>query len=329
MRLLIHVLIAMAGMMAVESALRHFAGYGPHAWRSLLIYLALFTLVAIVASRRKARREVPSSAQSVNWPVSGPIARLGPRALGVTFTVSSLFAFLNPFQLVQIVRQIVGNASAQRRASAIASKAEEYRNKADYHLPFAQEWIVCRGGTKREHSHSWDAVAQRYAYDFFVVDDQLRRHSGRGASPSDYFCYDQEILAAADGVVVRTESRIGTAPFVGYGIVDVFARSFIGNHVVVRHAEGEYALYAHLAPNSVQVKIGDRVERGQTIGRCGHTGHSSEPHLHFHLQDREDFFTAAGLPIRFKNLVVDGRAVVDTYIHSGQRVSPVTLSSPS
>jgi murein DD-endopeptidase MepM/ murein hydrolase activator NlpD len=79
-------------------------------------------------------------------------------------------------------------------------------------------------------------------------------------------------------------------------------------------------LYAHLAPHSVRVNVGDRVERGQPIGRCGHTGHSSEPHLHFHLQDREDFFTAAGLPIRFKNLVVEGQPVVDAYIRTGQRV---------
>lgn len=320
MRVLVNVLIAVPVMMAIEFALRHFAGYRPHALRPLLVYLAVYACVAIVMSRRRAGRDTSAPTQSLNWPVSGPIARLGPRALMATFTLSSLFAFFNPFQLAQIVRQIVGNSRAQRRASELESKSGEYRNKTDYHLPFAKEWIVCRGGISREHSHSWDAVAQRYAYDFFIVDEQLRRHSGRGAAVSDYFCYDREILAAADGVVVRTESRIGTAPLVGFGVVDVFARNFIGNHVIICHADGEYALYAHLVPHSVQVKVGDRVERGQPIGRCGHTGHSSEPHLHFHLQDREDFFTAAGLPIRFKNLIVEGEAVPDASIHTGQRV---------
>jgi hypothetical protein len=271
--------------------------------RPLFLYFAIYALIAIVTSRSEAGRDAPI--ESPNWPVSGPIARLGPRALMATFTVSSLFAFFNPFQLLQIVRQFVGNASAQRRASELASKAGEYRNKVDYHLPFAQEWIVCRGGVSREHSHSWDAVAQRYAYDFFMVDERLHRHAGRGTAVGDYFCYDREILAAADGVVVRTESRIGTAPFVGFGVADVFARNFIGNHVII-----------------------DRVGRGQPIGRCGHTGHSSEPHLHFQLQDREDFLTATGLPICFRNLIVEGRPLADAYIHTGQRVSargPSTL----
>jgi len=31
------------------------------------------------------------------------------------------------------------------------------------------------------------------------------------------------------------------------------------------------------------------------------TGHSSEPHLHFQLQDRADFYTAISLPIKFQN----------------------------
>jgi hypothetical protein len=143
MRLLVNVLIASLVMIAIEFALRHFGGYRPHAWRPLVLYLAIYAVVAIVTSRSKAGRDASPATQSLNWPISGPIARLGPRTLMTTFTVSSLFAFLNPFQLMQIVRQVVGNASAQRRASQLASKPGEYRNKADYHLPFAKEWIVC------------------------------------------------------------------------------------------------------------------------------------------------------------------------------------------
>jgi murein DD-endopeptidase MepM/ murein hydrolase activator NlpD len=44
------------------------------------------------------------------------------------------------------------------------------------------------------------------------------------------------------------------------------------------------ALYAHLETGGVLVRIGQRVRRGQTIGRSGNTGHSTAPHLHFVVQ---------------------------------------------
>jgi hypothetical protein len=65
--MLIQVLIAMAIMMAVESALRQFAGYAPHALRPLFIYLAAFAVVAIVASRRKARRAASLSTNTKDF----------------------------------------------------------------------------------------------------------------------------------------------------------------------------------------------------------------------------------------------------------------------
>jgi hypothetical protein len=48
---------------------------------------------------------------------------------------------------------------------------------------------------------------------------------------------------------------------------------------------------------------------------------STEPHLHFHVQDREDFYSSAGVPIVFADLVVDGAPTVAAYIRGGQRVS--------
>jgi hypothetical protein len=139
-------------------------------------------------------------------------------------------------------------------------------------------------------SHSWDVLGQRFALDFVQADAAFARHRGRGTHPGDDDCYDAPILAAADGIVVAVEQRIGLAPLLGWGVCDFTARSFIGNHVLIEHAEGEYALYAHLVKDSATVRPGDRVLHGQTIGRCGHTGHSTEPHLHFHLQDSADLF---------------------------------------
>ena len=63
-------------------------------------------------------------------------------------------------------------------------------------------------------------------------------------------------------------------------------RTPAGNHVVLDLGSGEYALLAHLRRGSVRVRPGQRVRRGETLGRCGNSGNSSEPHLHFHVQDR-------------------------------------------
>src|SRR5690606_23630930 len=109
----------------------------------------------------------------------------------------------------------------------------EYRSAVAYALPFDGEWLVYNGGTTPATSHSWDVVAQRYAYDFVVADEAFARHAGRGTALHDYYGYGLAIRSAADGVVVRTVDGVRDAPFVGYGVVDFLASNFIGNHAII------------------------------------------------------------------------------------------------
>jgi murein DD-endopeptidase MepM/ murein hydrolase activator NlpD len=53
------------------------------------------------------------------------------------------------------------------------------------------------------------------------------------------------------------------------------------NFVVVLHADGTTGEYFHLERDSVQVRAGERVRRGQWLARSGNTGFSTAPHLHF------------------------------------------------
>jgi murein DD-endopeptidase MepM/ murein hydrolase activator NlpD len=53
------------------------------------------------------------------------------------------------------------------------------------------------------------------------------------------------------------------------------------NFVQVLHDDGTYAIYAHLQLDTVRVRPGQRVERGEFIANSGNTGFSSGPHLHF------------------------------------------------
>jgi murein DD-endopeptidase MepM/ murein hydrolase activator NlpD len=54
-----------------------------------------------------------------------------------------------------------------------------------------------------------------------------------------------------------------------------------GNTVVIDHGLGLQTLYAHLS--SIGVKPGDRVEKGQEIGRSGTTGLAMGDHLHYEV----------------------------------------------
>lgn len=66
--------------------------------------------------------------------------------------------------------------------------------------------------------------------------------------------------------------------------------SAYGNHVVVKHADGKYTLYAHLS--AITVSVGQSVSAGQQVGNVGSTGNSSGPHLHFEVRTDPTAFRA-------------------------------------
>ena len=54
------------------------------------------------------------------------------------------------------------------------------------------------------------------------------------------------------------------------------------NRVVIEHADGTFAIYAHLRQGG-PARVGQRVESGDQIGLSGDTGFSTGPHLHFEV----------------------------------------------
>jgi murein DD-endopeptidase MepM/ murein hydrolase activator NlpD len=68
-----------------------------------------------------------------------------------------------------------------------------------------------------------------------------------------------------------------------------------------------YASYAHMQTGSVRVKVGQRLRAGEVIGLLGNSGNTTDPHLHFGIVDRADFFSNS-FPLAFRSFTVQGMA---------------------
>ena len=71
------------------------------------------------------------------------------------------------------------------------------------------------------------------------------------------------------------------------------------NFVRILHDDGTFAIYAHLRWDSIRVRPGQRIARGEFIAASGNTGFSSGPHLHFAVM-RNVGLRIESLPISFE-----------------------------
>ena len=169
-------------------------------------------------------------------------------------------------------------------------------------LPFTGEWLVGWGGdTKRLNIHH-DVPNQRVAFDFVIVDGSGNSHRGQGKQNEDYYAYGQPIFAPTDGSVIEVINGVReNAP----GSMNSYAA--VGNAVLIQHRKDEISVLAHLQPGRIAIRAGDFVTRGQRIGSCGNSGNSSEPHLHFHLQDHPTLQEGIGVKCVFEKVIVNTR----------------------
>lgn len=68
---------------------------------------------------------------------------------------------------------------------------------------------------------------------------------------------------------------------------------FTGNTVILNHGYGLFTIYGHLS--RLDVKAGDRVEKGRVLGLSGMTGRASGPHLHWGAVLMREKFNPADL----------------------------------
>ncbi|WP_158057005.1 M23 family metallopeptidase [Halorussus halophilus] len=243
---------------------------------------------------------------------------------GVRPLVSMVYIQFNPFVQAKGLLQLLGHVPILFRHRFRLPNPERFDQRVEYTLPVEGEWTVVNGGPTRDDSHSWGILTQRYAYDLVMTDEAGKSYEGDGDSPEEYYCFGEPVVAPADGVVVEASDGHRDYHRAG-GWLDPRQRDLRGNWVTIEHADDEYSDLAHLREDSVEVSEGQRVERGQRIGRCGNSGNSTEPHLHFHVQDRPNFFLGMGLPVYFGDVRTSGRDGQETthehvYLERGQCV---------
>ncbi len=173
------------------------------------------------------------------------------------------------------------------------------KNETKLSLPFKGKWLVFWGGDTKELNQHHDAPNQRFAFDFLGADEQGKTRKGKAQVNEDYFAFGREVLAPADGNVTDVINGVrDNVP----GSMNPY--SALGNAVFIQHREHEVSVLAHLKLGSITVKVGNKVKRGQVIALCGNSGNSSEPHLHYHLQNTPIIQDGTGIKCSYQKVIV-------------------------
>lgn len=202
-------------------------------------------------------------------------------------------------------------------------------------FPLRGEWMAPTTPGKKVPSHGTDQLGERFAFDFLQVDwerngrpfynTSLLRYVLFGVSLDECYCWGKEIYAPCDGKIIIAEDGYTERPIVHW-VSDLFValknayvfdaekdgiQPVAGNYIVMKcnNTNNVYAAFAHLQKGSITVSVGQSVQKGDLLGKVGHSGNSTAPHLHFQLMDSSNLLSARGIPCAFEqyDLFQDGK----------------------
>jgi len=225
------------------------------------------------------------------------------------------FESKNKYEILLVSNSSGEIAGLLVRPPQVVRSAKKDRNTSSLALPFSDEWYTFWGGDNEEDNYHVVDRAQKHAFDFVIRKDG-KSYSGNGMKNKDYYAFGEEILAASDGEIVMVVDGIpdNTPGKMNPTYVP-------GNTVIVKANENEYHFYAHFQKGSIKVKEGDLIKQGDVLGLCGNSGNSSEPHLHFHIQDGLNMYESIGVKAYFDALKIDDTMKKDYSPTKGEYVS--------
>lgn len=168
------------------------------------------------------------------------------------------------------------------------------------HLNFPLDegtYYVGQGGNHTLMNYHQIAPPQKYALDILKVNRLGIR--AKGLYPKElekYHIYGDDLLSPCTGEVLEAENNLDD-----HIPPNTDSDNPVGNHVKLLCDDHNAHIYlAHMQKGSVKLTSGDRVEVGETIGKVGNSGNTTEPHLHIHAE-----IDGEGVPILF-----DGKFLV-------------------
>ncbi len=191
-------------------------------------------------------------------------------------------------------------------------------------FPLRGEWLAPNTPGKKIPSHGTNQLGARYAFDFIQVDwartgrpfyhSNMLQYLFFGIPLNKCYSWGQEVYAPCDGEIIKAEDGYKERPRVHLAS-DLFValknaytfnpekdepQSVAGNYIIIKCSDHAYAAFAHLQMGSITVSAGQSVKKGDVLGKVGHSGNSTAPHLHFQLMDSSDLYSAKGIPCAFE-----------------------------
>ncbi len=200
-----------------------------------------------------------------------------------------------------------------------------YKTKTHLIFPIKETSYIAWGGrTLKQNAHA-SAINERFALDIVIIKNtkpltqkdiqefNIKTYDKNPKMNSDYYCFDKEIIAVGDGVVVDILNNVHDNIPGEHNVNQAY-----GNHIIIDHGNNEYSIFAHLKYKSIIVSKNQKIEQGKIIARCGNSGNSSEAHLHYHMQNTPNLLNGEGLPTQFNNYIVDDKKVINGEPVQGQ-----------
>lgn len=201
-------------------------------------------------------------------------------------------------------------------------------NQVAIEFPLRGEWQAPTTPADQVPSHGTNRMGLRYAFDFLQVDVSKKglpfhrlstwRYLLFGIPLQACYCWGEAVYAPCDGEIIFVSDGKRERRLVHWLVDSAIAvknalcfdekkddfSTIAGNYIIMKFAEQGYMAFVHLQTDSIAVSANEQVHKGALLGRVGHSGNSTSPHLHFQVMDSCDIANAHGIPCVFEKYEV-------------------------